>query len=247
VPRLIAENTLLVPGTTATLGVTFDIEPGWHLYWNGQNDTGYPIRVTLDLPEGFTSEETLWPAPERHVSPGQILDHVYTDRVTLLIPIRVPEDAPPGAEVTLRCGTEWLACREICLPGKGGSELTLRVAKPGEDPGNGSDPGLVERFAEARSRLPLPLGSGAPRVRWAWEARTLVLELAGAGSLAFYPYAGCAELDNLLRDGEAASSELRLELAEHADSTKPITGVLAAGYDGLKTSFFSLTLPLPES
>ena len=48
--RLIAETTMLSPGETCTLGVAFDIEPGWHLFWNGTNDTGYPISVSLDLP-----------------------------------------------------------------------------------------------------------------------------------------------------------------------------------------------------
>jgi thiol:disulfide interchange protein DsbD len=247
VPRLIAEAPALVPGTTAVLGVTFDIEPGWHLYWNGLNDTGYPVQITLELPEGFAAEETLWPAPERHVSPGNILDHVYTGRVTLLVPVRVPADASPGAEITVRCRAEWLACREACVPGKEDTELTLRVASPGESPGNGGDPGAVERLAEARRRLPVPLEAEDPRLRWSWEARTLVLSVAGARSVAFYPYLDCAELESVLRDGASTSSELRLELAKNVDPEKPITGVLAATQEGSPTRFYSLTLPLPES
>src|SRR5262245_15955955 len=76
---LVSEKRTVTRGSNFLLAVRFDLEPGWHIYWKGQNDTGYPPSVTLDLPEGFRTGEILWPVPKRLVSPGNILDHVYND------------------------------------------------------------------------------------------------------------------------------------------------------------------------
>ena len=48
------------------------MQPGWHVYWNGRNDTGTPVRITLTVPEGFAAGDVLWPAPVRHVAAGEI-------------------------------------------------------------------------------------------------------------------------------------------------------------------------------
>src|SRR5262245_51700008 len=82
--RLVSEFDALVPGKTAWLGVSFDLDPEWHLYWCGQSDSGAPIHVEFTLPAGYKGGDLVWPAPKRHLSPGDLLDHVYEKRVTLL-------------------------------------------------------------------------------------------------------------------------------------------------------------------
>jgi hypothetical protein len=81
--ELIADQTAITPGGVFLLGVTFDIEEGWHLYWDGKNDSGFPISVDLSLPEGFTREAIRWPAPVRKVSPGDIIAEIETDKATM--------------------------------------------------------------------------------------------------------------------------------------------------------------------
>src|SRR5688572_24226696 len=50
--RLVSERSALLPGQTNYIGLAFDIDPGWHLYWHGASDSGMPITFTLDLPAG---------------------------------------------------------------------------------------------------------------------------------------------------------------------------------------------------
>src|SRR3954471_8284361 len=111
---LVSERTALVPGETNWLGVQFDIQDGWHLYWNGQNDAGSPPEVTIELPAGYTKGDLLWPAPKRHISDGPILDHIYEKRVVLLLPVKAPADATPGTPVTLKVSATWIVCKSAC-------------------------------------------------------------------------------------------------------------------------------------
>jgi hypothetical protein len=82
-PEIILEDDAIAPGGTTWIGVRFKIENGWHLYWNGRNDSGSPPSFAGELPAGYTLGEWLWPAPKRHIAPGDILDHIYEDSVLL--------------------------------------------------------------------------------------------------------------------------------------------------------------------
>ena len=144
-----AERDALTPGDTLILGVSFTIEKDWHLYGNAANDTGYPIHVTPKLPPGYVALDLLWPAPKRHISPGDILDHVYEERVTLLLPVVVPADARIGDRVELKAHLDWLVCRDLCLPESADVAVRLPVraiAAP--------NMAAAPLFAETRARLP---------------------------------------------------------------------------------------------
>ncbi|HBS28871.1 MAG TPA: thiol:disulfide interchange protein, partial [Phycisphaerales bacterium] len=121
--RLIAERVTLTPGKTNWIALTFDIAPKWHLYWHNAGDSGLPISFRVHAPEGVTVGEPLWPTPRRHVSAEIILDYIYEDRVTILLPVEVSGSAaaPPAGggmgQVTIGATVEWLVCREACVPG----------------------------------------------------------------------------------------------------------------------------------
>jgi thiol:disulfide interchange protein DsbD len=246
--RLIAETKVLGPGNTYTLGVTFEIEPDWHLYSDRQNDTGYPISVSLDLPEGFEAGEPGWPAPERHVSPGNILDHVYKEEVTLLIPLRVPESAIAGEWATIRGRMEWLACREVCVPGQDSATITLLIAETDTDLWRAADreppPDTARLLAEARDRIPVPLIEGV--LTWDWSDSVLVIMAEEAEFLGFYPDAESVTPEHLVEDGESGVGRLNLRLPRDPGDAEFLSGVVEVRHDGA-SRFFTLTLPLRRS
>jgi thiol:disulfide interchange protein DsbD len=257
VPRLLSETASVTPGEPFTLGVTFDIEPRWHLYWNGLNDTGYPIQVQPELPEGFRPGDLQWPAPERKISPGDILDHVYSGRVTLLLPVHPPRDLEPGSEVTLVCRLDWLACKEVCVPGQGVASVTLAVRGPAGGDGERERRRAAEtaggeetlrRFREARERLPVPATVPPPGVRWTWTEGAFVVEADGARRLAFYPYLDSAPLASLLRDGASETGRLTLHPAENPGTPGVLSGVLEIdpGPPG-RSTFHALAIPPNEN
>jgi thiol:disulfide interchange protein DsbD len=244
--RLISESTALIPGQTATLGVAVDLEPGWHTYWDGLNDTGFPLSLEPVLPEGYTLGTLQWPAPERHVSTGEILDHIYHDQVTLLLPVAIPADAAPNSSVTLSANVSWLTCREACIPGQDSLSITLSVLPEDVAPPPAGGAATRARFERARARIPGPLpGSPTSPVRYAWQqdGTTLVIEAPGAYRMAFFPYRDSAPLASLIRDGEVEGGVLSLGLDGDPGDAPAVTGVLEVQHDQT-SAFYTLEIPL---
>jgi DsbC/DsbD-like thiol-disulfide interchange protein len=226
--RLIAERPALVPGATAWLGVAFDIDKEWHLYWNGSNDTGFPIKLTPTLPEGYVLSKVLWPAPMRHLT-EHFLDHVYEERVTLLLPLQVPATAKPGEKVTINVEAAWLVCKEACLPGEAMMTLTLPVASEAPPPSANAD---SKRFAEARANLPGPLDKTKPELRIEWESDSVAIRTADhAEGLAFYPSLDSAAFADLATQGVSKSDTLKLQF-EKPGAGDRLVGVVEIGPGG---------------
>src|SRR5690349_20203345 len=62
---LVAENNSLRAGQAVMLGVLFDLEKGWHIYWVNPGDSGEPPKIQWQLPAGFQAKEIRWPTPMR--------------------------------------------------------------------------------------------------------------------------------------------------------------------------------------
>lgn len=237
--RLVSERTALVPGTTAMLGFAFDIDPGWHLYWNGRNDSGFPPEAKLTLPPGLEAGELQWPAPQRHVAPGDILDHIYEKRVTLLLPVRVSPDARPGERLRVRASLDWLVCEEACLPGSGEAELTLPVVETTAEASPSADARL---FEEARARLPRPRGEQP-------DVGPLSMALTGGASgakfearaenaewMAFYPAEECSPATRAIAECEVKGNRLVVSL-DGGDEARAV-GVLEVRIRGRASPLF---------
>jgi DsbC/DsbD-like thiol-disulfide interchange protein len=250
--RLIAETTGLAPGQTGYLGVTFDIDPGWHLYWDGQNETGFPVQVKPSLPTGYSAGQLLWPAPVRHISPGPgdgILDHIYEKRVTLLLPVTVPADAKAGDSATFAADLEWLVCERACIPGQGHVSVTVPIVA---SPDSAKPAAEASLFAETRRRLPLALpattASAPSPVTSSWEGSILVLQVPGAAWAAFYPGKSCVELVNPIADNESKTGRLAIRVAPGEDPNRRVTGVLEAkASGGVNSKLYSLDIPVPSA
>lgn len=147
--ELVAERSQLTPGQTILLGLRFQMEKGWHIYWLNPGDSGEPPRVQWVLPAGYRVGALEWPAPERLLAPS-IVDYGYQNEVLLMAPLRVPGNLKPSTSVTIAANVNWLVCRDICIPGKAQVTMTLPVGKTTEDPKSPEE----ALFSETRKRLP---------------------------------------------------------------------------------------------
>lgn len=238
--RLIAERAGLTPGETGLIGVSFDIDPGWHLYWHNPGDTGMPMRWTIDAPPQISLGEPQWPAPHRHVLPGGILDYIYEDQVTIIIPVTLSADATPGEKIRITGRADWLVCREACVPGSGTFSLELMV---GTDAPRSPH---AARFDTARERLAATLkdfqeaGGGAT-----WDGTTLVIRAPVATTLEFFPCADDrAALEDAIRDGSAPGGELRLRYKARVVEAEQVRGVVAATWEG-RRGYYLIEVPPP--
>jgi DsbC/DsbD-like thiol-disulfide interchange protein len=147
---LVSEQSALVPGKTAWLGVVLKHQPHWHTYWVNPGDSGLPTKLRWQLPPGFKAGDVAWPAPQRF-SAGEVYNFGYAGQVLLPVPIEVPADAKPGSNAHLAVEVKWLVCREECIPGKATLKMTLPVAAQAVP-----DRRWTKLFAGARAKQPQP-------------------------------------------------------------------------------------------
>ena len=250
--KLIAEKNGVAPGGTIWVGLRFEMDEHWHIYWDGQNDSGMPVKGKWTQSEGVKMGEIQWPAPKRGVYPLDVIDYIYDNEVTAVVPVTVPKDVAIGSKVTLSGSLTWLVCSEQCLPGKGEVSIEIPViAESGVS--NSSD---AKYFAETRKRLPksaLVKVTGGTNVERAgateadlagtWEGNTLVMKVEGAKGMVFYPDAACSTMTNAIKQGESKTGELRLSLEPKEGVPLKASGIVEIRYaEPRKAEFYSIAV-----
>ncbi|MBN1766723.1 MAG: hypothetical protein JW860_15820 [Sedimentisphaerales bacterium] len=127
--QLIADAKAIAPGGQFTLGVLFTMKQDSHIYGPDPGDAGLPTRVKFTGPAGFQFGELKYPPARRLESEGNIVTYVYEDSVLLMAPVTAPLKLSPGTEITFIAEANWLACTQVCVPGKMRLELSLPVAE----------------------------------------------------------------------------------------------------------------------
>ncbi len=217
--ELVAENRWVTPGQGFSLGLHFQLEKGWHIYWVNPGDSGEPPRVTWQLPTGLSPGVIEWPAPRR-LGTSSIVDFGYEDGVTLIVPVHA--ESSLAAQPLARLGAEIkvLVCREMCIPGKTQLSLTLPIKSGPAAP----DVRTRELFAAARKDLPRP----APQ-SWKFSADDAKDSFVLAANVApqitqaiFFPLAE-AQIDNAAPQSlQRLATGFRLTLRKSDRLLKPI-------------------------
>ena len=98
--------------TTVPLGLEFQMNEGWHIYWRTPGEAGLPPE--LDHGQSLNVAETAisWPVPTRDVTYG-IETFVYKDRVVLPLEVSLQN---PGEPLDLRGKVDFLICADVCIP-----------------------------------------------------------------------------------------------------------------------------------
>ena len=150
-PRI--EARLLVhpdrPGDgSRRLGVLFELDAGWHLYWRNPGQTGLPTELAWEV-DGARVGPVAWPAPKSfREAEGLFTTYGYSERVLLAVDA-VPEGAAEALRRT-RVRADVLVCRESCIP------ATLRLERQLDAGVAGEDPEVIRRtFSEFGERVPL--------------------------------------------------------------------------------------------
>jgi DsbC/DsbD-like thiol-disulfide interchange protein len=150
--ELIAENQSIAPGHKFDVGLRFQLEKGWHIYWVNPGDSGEPPRVEWRLPAGLTAGAIEWPTPRRLES-SSIVDYGYEDAVLLIMPIHAEAGLAALHTAMLSADVKLLICsHEMCIPGKAQLSLTLPVKSQPPVP----DARNSDLFAATRKSFPHP-------------------------------------------------------------------------------------------
>ena len=112
---LIKDHSDFVPGTSINIGLKVSMDKGWHTYWKNPGDSGGPIEVDWDLPEGFSVSDIKWPLPEKIEYPP-LMTYGYEDFVIYPMVLSIPADySNDYFEMT----ADILICADVCIPESG--------------------------------------------------------------------------------------------------------------------------------
>ena len=81
--RLVKGPESTGPDSTVFLGVHFDIEPGWHIYWKNPGGAGLATEIVWQLPNNVKAGELQWPVPAGFTQSGDIPGYGYEGSVIL--------------------------------------------------------------------------------------------------------------------------------------------------------------------
>jgi len=225
--ELAFDRTSMLPGGSATVGVRFVIEDGWHLYWRNSGDSGMPISVTFEAPEGVRIGAIQWPAPERYVYGGGSVDYIYEHEVALLAEVEIDQGLAIGDRIEITASFELLACKEACVFGSGARSSVIGIAESGSM----SVPDWMKKNLE---RIPRRDQSSL-RVRW--DGTDLLIsayEREGAQRMSFFPSAPADVRPSKPEiDGISETGLLRIAYSQQIIGAPLVAGVVEVmGPDG---------------
>jgi len=141
--RLIAAEGAVGEAARLSLGLQFELQPGWKIYWRSPGDAGFPPVLDWTESENLAAAEVRWPVPKRFSLFG-LETFGYSDQVVLPIEATLQR---PGAPLRLSAAINYLACEEICIPYDG----TLSLELPAGASGTGPEAALIAQY---QSRVP---------------------------------------------------------------------------------------------
>lgn len=139
------------PGAPFDVGLQWETESGWHVYWQNPGDAGIAPRAEWTLPQGFSISDPAFPQPHRHKdAAGAITTNILEGSPLLVYSVTPPAEIK-NPEVSFAAKVKYLICREFCLQEQ--AELTLKL--PVKSSGEEVKPANTKLFAEARKKQPL--------------------------------------------------------------------------------------------
>lgn len=245
---LVSQHVSVAPGGETWLGVRFEITTGWHTYWRNSGDSGMPPTFEFAVEPAGALEigEAQWPAPQRHLSAGDILDYVYEGTVIHWFKARVSDSVKAGDSIKVTCDSTWLVCKEACLPGEGAASMTIGVGEMRES--------SEERLpGDRRGMLPV---DAADRLGIAWKGDVLEVRDnwgSGGAPMEFFPFAEEGDIvpNDLLKSGESKSGVMRFRFdGEDLKRGGKVRGVVRVEYGRVVpdagTRAYLLEAPVPQ-
>lgn len=131
--RLLANTKAIAPGVPFKIGVELTTDPHWHIYYKESGDAGMPTQIEWTLPPGFKASDLEWEKPTKFSDTG-IVTYGYDGTTVIAATITPPAQLAANTQFPFSASVKWLACKDLCLPGKIQLSTSLPSAAPGTTP-----------------------------------------------------------------------------------------------------------------
>jgi suppressor for copper-sensitivity B len=141
--RIIAASDALGDEGRIQVGLQFNLEPHWKVYWRSPGDAGFPPKLDFTGSENVSATDLSWPIPERFSVIG--LETLgYEDEVVFPFTLAAIDPTKP-AKLVAR--VNYLTCNDVCIP----YEANLAMTIP---PGKGEPTAYVHDIGKFESQVP---------------------------------------------------------------------------------------------
>ena len=96
------------------IGIKMDMQKNWHTYWKNPGDSGGPIKVSWNLPDGVAVSDIYWPTPKL-IPYSPLMTYGYKDFV--IFPFKVTYESFNELK-NIKADIDFLICDDICVPEK---------------------------------------------------------------------------------------------------------------------------------
>ena len=132
VASLVSSNDSAAPGETIELALRTILDPHWHTYWRNPGDSGEPVHLEWQLPQGWEPGEITWPLPKT-LPTGPIINYGFEGAPIFPVSVIVPQNAEPGTTETLALDFYYLVCKDICIPENGSATIEMPIGESVKD------------------------------------------------------------------------------------------------------------------
>jgi len=131
---LVSSHDSVAPGQEFYIALRTELDEHWHTYWRNPGDSGEPVHIEWELPEGVTAGEINWPLP-RPIATGPIVNYGFEGSPLFPVKFTVSKDAKVGSVITVVSNFYYLVCKDVCIPEQGTASLPIAVGESAEDIG----------------------------------------------------------------------------------------------------------------
>jgi|GEM_PF-1347875 len=235
-PRVAIALSGAPAGTSVDAVLTFDIEAPWHIYYDGENDSGQPPTIKgSGLPEGIKLGPIRWATPTRHLLDGGILDSTYERRVELPFTFEIAASVLPG-EHSGTLGVTWMECAEVCRVAEATLNWSLSVLPEGRKPETTADAKVISAAVKTLPAVWTPELAAKLKdtlrisVEITPETGRLKVWAGKARGVEYHARAGSVRLIDAVEDGASETSSLDAPLSigekERSDPKAAVTGIV---------------------
>ena len=129
---LVSSHDSVAPGQEFYVALRTVLDDHWHTYWRNPGDSGEPVQIDWELPEGVAAGDINWPLP-RTIATGPIVNYGFEGTPLFPVKFTISKDAKPGSVITVRSNFYYLVCKDVCIPEQGSASLPIAVGEPIED------------------------------------------------------------------------------------------------------------------
>jgi len=123
--RLISPLTNNNNQNTLTIGLEYNMDPGWKTYWKSPGDGGFPQNIDWEKSSNVKNILLKWPTPKEFEILG-LKSIGYENNI--IFPLFV-EINNPNKETIINLSLNYLVCETICIPGNANIDLIIPPGK----------------------------------------------------------------------------------------------------------------------